>query len=546
MPLPTLVQLPYMAVLSPLGLAAVAGPISTSVFGAATIPVLGRLGRRCGLSEALTALLVGLYAFNPAVVFWCGSGMSEPMSFFLISVACLAYLTWTKDRSISQLGLLGVALGFATLTRYENVPVFVVFAVAVAIQSPRGRRLATGLVVAVPSLFALFVWMAVLKVLRGDPLIFYKLYKQDGTPPRDASWLPQERTIGSVLDYVVPRSILLAPLLLLLVPIVFGTEIVETARRRRPAPTTIVLLGVAAVYPANIAYLLLENHTFGNLRYFASAIVLTVIAAIWLVREGSRLGTRRWRTAMVGGLALMAVTATAAEADRGYTYVESEWYAFGRVAGSETEAPQDLVAATNIGTWRGITSYLDAHTTSDDLIAMDTASGTKSFTISLWTRHPERFVIAEDRDFEQLVALDAPPFTYIVAERAGVRASRLQKCLDRRCRPPPEHRFSARRPPLAPWEPTFPSPTASMPSGPATEWRHRSWPPSLPSAPATALTARRAASCNSGRRRPPSSVSTRRSRPSPSTRPLAASPTCGRVSTTSELRWTPTGRRCAS
>jgi hypothetical protein len=64
------------------------------------------------------------------------------------------------------------------------------------------------------------------------------------------------------------------------------------------------------------------------------------------------------------------------------------------------------------------------------LIAMDTASGTKDFTLTLWTHHPERFVIAEDRDFEQLVDLDAPPFTYIVAEQAGVRTSRLKKCLD--------------------------------------------------------------------------------------------------------------------
>src|SRR5262249_55569082 len=152
-------------------------------------------------------------------------------------------------------------------------------------------------------------------------------------------------------------------------------------------------------------------------------------AVIWLLRAGSPFSTPAWRAVMVGGLALTAVTATIVEADPGYTYVESEWYAFRRIVGRETQAPNDLIAATNISSWRDVASYLDAHTTSDDLIAMDTAAGTKAFTISLWTDHPDRFVIAEDRDFEQLVALDAPPFTYIVAEEAGVHASRLQTCL---------------------------------------------------------------------------------------------------------------------
>ncbi len=136
MPLPTLSQIPFVLLLEPFGHVRFAGPITSALWAALSVPVLAAIGRRNGTPPRLTMLLCTVYALSPVVV-WAGSnGMSEASSFFFLTLIVYAYSVWRIEQRPSDLVLLAVALAGEMLCRYETIPLAIALAVVVAVTQP--------------------------------------------------------------------------------------------------------------------------------------------------------------------------------------------------------------------------------------------------------------------------------------------------------------------------------------------------------------------------------------------------------------------------
>jgi hypothetical protein len=415
MPLPTFVQLPIVALLKPWDLAAAAGPISTAMFGGATIPVLVAITRRLGLRPAAQVALAVLYAANPVVIFYASSGMSETSSFFFFALMALSYLRWTQTRRTHHLALLGLASAGACLTRYEGYTLTACFAILVALQVPRGRRIASALFVGAPGAFVLAVWMATSKLLLRNATYFLDGMANASTPPDGAPWLPADKNLLTSFLYVVPLIFRAAPVLLVLAPLALADDLRTRARRRIRAlwigPTALIV--GALTFPAAIVVLLARNQSWGNPRYFAPLILFATIVVAWLMREGS-LVPRRWHGALAVGLAVGWLTGFVTMADPSVSAIEGEPHAVYEIFGLGLVSENEHRAYGQIDEWRDLVDDLDAQLTDDDLVAADTSV---AYHANLFTRYPDRYVIPSDRDFGQLVAAPNDRITWLIQPR---------------------------------------------------------------------------------------------------------------------------------
>jgi hypothetical protein len=413
MPLPTFSELPFMVILSHAGYAAAAGVLSTACWGAATVPVLAAIARRLQLSTALTVFVVVTYAFNPVIVFYAANGMSEASFFFFTALACLFFVTFVQRGGVRYLGLLGLALAGAALTRFEAFPMAAVFAVGVAVQMPKGRRVAGAVTVMIPACFALAVWIILCALLLKDPLFFLQGGGiNSGAGPRDSPWLPAHRTIATSLEYCVPMMLRFAPALLAVVPMTMWQEGRLLLRRRPVGLCLTVILVASLVFPGQVAYLLLSYSSYGNPRYFTAGIVMTTVAAMYLVRPRTETAGRGWKGLLVALLLAGVVTGTATLANPRIAAVEHESRAFAVIFGHDAPDPK----AFALDEWRSFARALDDRLGPDDLALIDTQLG---FPVTLYSRKPDHLVITQDRDFEQIVADQSVRFRYVVIAKGS-------------------------------------------------------------------------------------------------------------------------------
>lgn len=416
MPLPTFAQLPITAVLSPLGWAYYSGMVATSLAGAATVPVVARIAQDLGVRRPRAVLITVCYAVSPFTILYAANGMSEAPAALFTALAVRRFIAWSRHRRVRDLGGLGICLGLLTLCRYEGLVVAAVLAGAAALWSPRGERRFTAMVVAVPSVFVLACWSVVCRLLLDDWLFWLHGLEAVADPPTDAPWLPQTRNLLTVGGYALRLALIVAPVLVVIVPLLLRSR--GSGARRLPA----ALLLVGAVYPAQVIATVLRGDGWGNLRYFSPLVLIATVLALWRCAD-TRGGWRLVTAALLVGLA----SGSAAIASPRITAVESE-YAILRAEGGDAPAGFPLDA------FLGAAGHLDANTAPDDLIAADSAS---AFAVTLFSRHPERFAITQDTDFEQLVARAPTRFTWVVTvtgSREAASGSSLGGVLDA---PPP-------------------------------------------------------------------------------------------------------------
>jgi 4-amino-4-deoxy-L-arabinose transferase-like glycosyltransferase len=127
--------------------------------GAATIVCAGLLGRRVGGARAGLLAAVGV-ALYPVFVAMDGSLMSEPPYALAISLCLVLAFRLVERPTSRRAALLGLAIGLATLVRGEAIGLLVVLLVPVALQLPRGRRLARVAAVVGVALVTIAPWVA--------------------------------------------------------------------------------------------------------------------------------------------------------------------------------------------------------------------------------------------------------------------------------------------------------------------------------------------------------------------------------------------------
>jgi hypothetical protein len=413
MPMSTLATLPFTALLEPFGLGWAAGTVMSAAFGGATVWVLSRIGNHLGSGRWSTLGIIVLFAFNPVMIFWMGSAMMEAPSLFFLVWATFSWLRWVREPTSLRLVALGFTAGLGVLTRYEQVLVVAVFALAAAVSVPKQARARTVVMAAAPGIFALAVWCGVNLLIRGDALFFLhaatnfaytapiSLRTQTGTI---------RPTLAGGIAFALQRVLRFAPILLLPTPLLLIGEVRTNLRR---SPLIAPLLASLAV-PMFVGLLTTQEKTSGVPRYFLSATVIAPLVCFMAVAFDDRRRRRVYGGLAAVALAVGAATSVDMELRELYTGQEHEDVAISKLTGARSHP----VTSTSIGSWgdqvaawRSAAQQIDAELHRGDLVALDSST---TFPVLLFTHRLTSFAISEDRDFEQLLSLSPTRFTYIL------------------------------------------------------------------------------------------------------------------------------------
>lgn len=172
-PLPQLIQIPLVPFLLPFGQTQMAGPLSSAICVAVTIPVLARIGRLLGLGRGWTLAICLTFAVNPVIIYYAAIGMSEACFFLVGAVTMLGFLGFVRTRGTPYLLMLAVGLTGCVLTRLEGPFLAIALAVVAGLQWGKWRQSArTIFLIGLPAAAAFFAWMLVQWVLLGSPFFF--------------------------------------------------------------------------------------------------------------------------------------------------------------------------------------------------------------------------------------------------------------------------------------------------------------------------------------------------------------------------------------
>lgn len=421
MPLPVLGTLPLTLLLEPFGLSVFAGVAGTAVVGSLTVVVLARVCRELGLRRPVAFALCAAYGLNPVIVFYAANGMSEAWFLLFVAISFLAFLRWWRAPEIRHLWLLGISLGLCTLTRYEALAVLLVVGVAAALRLRRERWIMAVVATVLPGIFAFLVWLLACQIIQRDWLFWLRALQYTGNPGEGGRFIPAERSLASGAQFSLVRSLAMCPQLFVLTPFALWV----LARRRRIEGVTMIIC--AASLPAAIAYEVSQSATYGNPRYFVPLSLFAALVGAWLLGQMKRPRALA-EMGLVVLLVLGAVSATLYEAGSNHGNVESEYVLFSRLLGRSTDSGQGEVYKPQLGVWRQLTDDLDGQLTGSSRVLLDVSV---SFPAVAHTRHPDRWVVSSDRDFQSILADPVGRVDWLVVSstRPGPLATLLQRAL---------------------------------------------------------------------------------------------------------------------
>jgi hypothetical protein len=419
-PAPVVLELPFMAVVSPLGQAALAGPLSTATCGALTVLVMVKLFRRLGLSEPMVAALTVAYCLNPVIIFYCSNGMSEASFYLVASIALLGVVWWYQEGGSRPLILIALGLAAAMAIRQEALALVPLAAILVAFRERAWlRRAKVATLVALPGIFVFALWTFANLLIMGDPLFWSQGASAQGVPPTNAWWLPAHRTLVAGVAYAARYTWAFVPALLLLLPVLL---LVVWVRRRRFWELAAIVVP-AAVFPGQVALLMSQDTTWGDPRYFASLTIFATVVLGFAAREvatarGVGPGARRALSlALVCLAALDAASATRNDINPKTTPVESESVAFRAAFG--LPRPGDTFEPPIVA-WRSFDAYMGPRLAKGQLIMVDTES---AFPAVLFSRYPDQWVIPSDSDFQALAENFAGQFQWLLQTPSSITTS---------------------------------------------------------------------------------------------------------------------------
>ena len=413
-PLPSLVQIPLVMLLDPFGLAYLAGPVHSALFGIGTVWVLGQLLRLLEVSAARRRLLLLAFGLHPMIVFYAANGMSEsPLLFFMIA-ATYQFLRWTRRGGTQALILFALFSAATFLVRYEGLAfcaggvVALTFAFFVGKDLEPDRLEAILLTYLVPVSYVAALWVFFNAVFVGDPLYFYR--SSYGNLAQTAGFRTGLQTYLSLVIGNVATSLSYAGLRWLVVmPAIAPVAALALARGVfRKEHVTFGVLAMAATLPAFHAYLVFSGTSFGWLRFFLYSIPFAVV--LLPIVLASLAGSRRTHaTAWVLSLLLVFAGWPAglwamAQPDLG----REEWEITRHLIDpAAAEVPQSFRFTTE----KRMAEYVDA-LPGRPVVLMDSAY---AFGVNLFSRDHLRYAITSDRDFRELLAKpDGGAITHIL------------------------------------------------------------------------------------------------------------------------------------
>jgi hypothetical protein len=398
MPLPTIVQLPFVAILEPLRHVELAGPLSTACFGGGTVLVLGKMCRDLGLSR-LTGFLIPLaYAVNPVIAYFSANGMSESAEFFFIALALWGLLRFLRDDKNSSAVLTAVGLTGLAMSKYEAAPMIVLIALVLVFlhirKLPRGQWHETALnvsIIVLPAVFFVGCWLIYQKLILGSFFAFMHVSVIQGSDARAevhglaGSAADTTRFVGHWVFLFFPAAALVVPALFL------------PGWRKMLGGFAVAATGVLAILATG--YYIYAGHSVGQPRYFAPVIVVGTIAVIVIAARLPSKSISHWLIdpAAIAAILIAAWSGAYAEASN-HTSVENEQRVFQLVNGryDNQPDPSDSTPA----------SYQAAHKMDSLLEPGDRVFVDERYDpdMVLFSYKPDQIVTNSDRDYEQLAS----------------------------------------------------------------------------------------------------------------------------------------------
>lgn len=425
MPLPMLLRIPVVLVLAPFHQVVMAGPIVSGLMAAATLPVIYRIGRTVNAPTAAIVVVVVAYGLSPVTVVSAASGMAETTFGLFAALSILGYVRWIRSGGSTNLAFFAVAYAGAVLSRYESLLFLPIIAVVFSAASPRGRRLPTVVLAVLPGLAAMGLFTLASWLIKRDPIFWWHAAKVPTTTPRDASWLPTDRTAGAMIAYLIVMLLVMAPAAF---PVLAGAL---TDRCRFWA--SLGLAGFVLVQPIAVTYQVTQGQSWATPRLFMfMAPLFAACAALWLLRDGDsevygelrgrrghpalRVASRRFGWIAVALVPVGALSATVYLADPAHSAPEGEYVLFAPLLGRTgvddvaQDSPSNPVFTLNVDQLEQMMDDLDPELAAGKVVAMDSVMG---FPL-LFTEHPKQFLVPEDRDFERIVADPRGRFDYVI------------------------------------------------------------------------------------------------------------------------------------
>ena len=430
-PLPSaavLPLLPFRSLWPALTQQALAASIVSALFMAGAVYQLYRLLRQSRLSAFPAAIITGLFAIHPLIVFAAATGRGEAAYLFFLLLAARHLLAWFRNGDAMGQVIAGFALAGAYLARYDAVligiaAIALVFLVSLR-RNPRislsplvgrgpGRgglstALCDAFIVGAPLVTTISLWAASAWLVTGS--FFPQLASAAGYPAQLQTLQAHVGTLG-MANIFKPQRIVLQLLSLepALPAAVVVLGIAVFVRRSREWLWVITVLGLA------LAATVLASFGGEALPWLSILIlavpVVTLVLALALASPKSRLPSRtqnppspRLRGEGRGGglvlavLMLLAAIPTSAAAMLSPTAAPEESAIF-RPLLHEPAPSNGSAAQVAIN----VAQYLDQQHYAEGTVLVDSLT---SFPVILASNSPQQFVIPSDRDFA--LALSAP------------------------------------------------------------------------------------------------------------------------------------------
>lgn len=432
-PLNTLCELPLVALdhwIPAMTDRALAAVTVSALFTAGAVPQVWLTGTDRGLRTPYLVAVTLLFALNPMVVIYAGTGMSEGPFLFAMAWAVRRLMRFLRTDDVHDLMAAGIAVALGFLARYDALVAAAAGAVLVAVitftrrdtgpgagtgagalPSPRhrlGRAVTDTVVFLFPVTVAALVWFATSWLTTGI------LSAQVNGSYGNASIL--ESSGGSISGMPAARDSVVRVLLLAPGLPVLAVVVLVLAVRRRSVDSTAPFLLFGGILGFQVLSAVIGS-TFGLLRFFLVAVLFVTVLALTVPTPRGELPARRPgpvpqprgtvaaldRPVVTGVASLMllavgAVSTTVAMTSR-------EWAPQEYALAAETPLASRMDAGdledrrTVLRTWtteRRLAEYLDARDLPEGSVLLDTTFG---FPVVLFSSRPETFVVPSDPDF---------------------------------------------------------------------------------------------------------------------------------------------------
>lgn len=436
-PLPSLVLLPILPLKSVapwLVTHGFAGAIQSALLMAGTVALPAGCLRRLRVPRVSRLVITVLFAVQPMILLYAGSGLSEAMMLFFLMVATTCLISWVQHHSPGALVGVGLALGLTYMTRYEaiapavGVTVLVLIVTWAQTRGTRSARLAAAgndvALVAGPFVFAFALWSAMAKILVGQWLPTFSSTSGNSAQVSSGARSIQSvtgDTASAILAYIGRQIQGLAPLFVVLL---VAAAMLAIRARNLPALAAPVVFGAVSAFHALV---LLKGSSFGWLRFQITVIPLTALLAGTVVALGLHETRRRgwWmphgdgtapaaartvrgrRSAAVVGTGLVAVAvavsipvqvSTLTDTHSGLAREESPMHS---ALSPDLATHEERRSLLIVHTERQIAAYIDYLDPGDGTVLTDTAY---AYSVVMASTRPRQFVITSDLDFTGAVA----------------------------------------------------------------------------------------------------------------------------------------------